>query len=62
MTATSDGTTKVLRAWARNAPGYDKQIAFLERIWLSGSRLLLMTRYLAVAAVVPFRPGPWRMS
>jgi len=44
MTATPDETTKVLRAWERNAPGYDKQIAFLEKIWLSGSREWLGAR------------------
>jgi ubiquinone/menaquinone biosynthesis C-methylase UbiE len=38
MTATPDETAKVLRAWEKSAPGYDKQIAFFERIWFGGGR------------------------
>jgi ubiquinone/menaquinone biosynthesis C-methylase UbiE len=38
MTATSDETAKVLRAWEKSAPSYDKQITFLEKIWFSGAR------------------------
>ena len=44
MTAPSDETAKVLRAWEKSAPGYDRQIAFLERNWLSGSRAWLGAR------------------
>ncbi|MDY7087418.1 MAG: methyltransferase domain-containing protein [Actinomycetota bacterium] len=44
MTTTSDETAKVLRAWEKSAPGYDKQIAFLEKIWFSGGRQWLGAR------------------
>jgi ubiquinone/menaquinone biosynthesis C-methylase UbiE len=44
MTTTNDPTAKVLRAWEKNAPTYDKQIAFLERIWFGGGREWLGTR------------------
>jgi len=45
MTTTHDDeTAKVLRAWEKSAPGYDKQIAFLEKSWLSGSREWLGAR------------------
>jgi ubiquinone/menaquinone biosynthesis C-methylase UbiE len=44
MTTTSDETAKVLRAWEKSAPGYDKQIAFLEKIWFGGSREWLGAR------------------
>jgi ubiquinone/menaquinone biosynthesis C-methylase UbiE len=44
MTATSDETAKVLRAWEKSAPGYDKQIAFFERIWFGGARQWLGAR------------------
>jgi len=44
MTATSDETAKVLRAWEKSAPGYDKQIAFLEKVWFSGGREWLGAR------------------
>jgi ubiquinone/menaquinone biosynthesis C-methylase UbiE len=44
MTATSDETAKVLRAWEKTAPGYDKQITFLEKIWFSGGREWLGAR------------------
>jgi ubiquinone/menaquinone biosynthesis C-methylase UbiE len=44
MTATSDETAKVLRAWEKSAPGYDKQIAFFERIWFGGGREWLGAR------------------
>jgi ubiquinone/menaquinone biosynthesis C-methylase UbiE len=44
MTATSDETTKVLRAWEKNAPGYDKQIAFFEKVWFGGARQWLGAR------------------
>jgi len=35
---TTDDTAKVLRAWEKSAPGYDKQIAFFEKIWFGGGR------------------------
>jgi ubiquinone/menaquinone biosynthesis C-methylase UbiE len=41
---TTDDTAKVLRAWEKNAPGYDKQIAFLEKIWFGGGREWLGAR------------------
>jgi ubiquinone/menaquinone biosynthesis C-methylase UbiE len=44
MTATPDETTKVLRAWEKNAPGYDQQIAFFEKTWFGGGRAWLGTR------------------
>jgi ubiquinone/menaquinone biosynthesis C-methylase UbiE len=31
-------TARQKRVWDKTAPGYDKQIAFLERIWLAGGR------------------------
>jgi len=43
MTSTDD-TAKVLRAWEKSAPGYDKQIAFFERVWFSGGRQWLASR------------------
>ncbi|MEU4220525.1 methyltransferase domain-containing protein [Actinoplanes sp. NPDC026623] len=44
MTATPDETAKVLRAWEKSAPGYDKQIAFFEKIWFGGGRQWLGAR------------------
>lgn len=44
MTATPDETSKVLRAWEKNAPGYDRQIALFERIWFTGGREWLGAR------------------
>jgi ubiquinone/menaquinone biosynthesis C-methylase UbiE len=44
MTAKTDETAKVLRAWEKSAPGYDKQIAFFERIWFGGGREWLGAR------------------
>ena len=44
MTTTSDDTAKVLRAWEKSAPGYDKQIAFFEKIWFGGGRQWLGAR------------------
>jgi ubiquinone/menaquinone biosynthesis C-methylase UbiE len=44
MTTANDPTTKVLRTWDKNAPTYDKQIAFLERIWFTGGREWLGAR------------------
>jgi ubiquinone/menaquinone biosynthesis C-methylase UbiE len=41
---TTDDTAKVLRAWEKSAPGYDKQIAFLEKIWFGGGREWLAAR------------------
>jgi ubiquinone/menaquinone biosynthesis C-methylase UbiE len=41
---TTDDTAKVLRAWEKSAPGYDKQIAFLEKIWFGGGREWLGAR------------------
>jgi ubiquinone/menaquinone biosynthesis C-methylase UbiE len=44
MTATPDETAKVLRAWEKSAPSYDKQIALLEKIWFGGGREWLGAR------------------
>ncbi|GAA4722516.1 class I SAM-dependent methyltransferase [Phytohabitans rumicis] len=44
MNATPDETAKVLRAWEKTAPGYDKQIAIFERIWFGGGREWLGAR------------------
>jgi ubiquinone/menaquinone biosynthesis C-methylase UbiE len=44
MTATHDETDKVLRAWEKSAPGYDKQIAFFEKVWFGGGREWLGAR------------------
>src|SRR5215208_3877586 len=41
---TTDDTAKVLRAWEKSAPGYDKQIAFFEKIWFGGGREWLGAR------------------
>ncbi|HEU5109722.1 MAG TPA: methyltransferase domain-containing protein [Micromonosporaceae bacterium] len=38
MTARPDETAKVLRTWEKNAPSYDTQIAFFERVWFRGGR------------------------
>jgi len=39
-----DQTAKVLRAWEKTAPSYDKQIAFFEKIQLGGGREWLGAR------------------
>jgi len=39
-----DQTAKVLRAWEKTAAGYDKQIAFFEKIWFGGGREWLGAR------------------
>jgi ubiquinone/menaquinone biosynthesis C-methylase UbiE len=44
MSTTQDQTAKVRRVWEKGAPGYDKQIAFFERIWLGGGRQWLGAR------------------
>lgn len=44
MTTANDQTAKVLRAWEKTAPSYDKQIAFFERIQFSGGREWLGAR------------------
>jgi len=44
MSAAQDQTAKVLRAWEKSAPGYDKQIALLERVWFAGGREWLAAR------------------
>lgn len=41
---TNDDTAKVLRAWEKSAPGYDKQIAFFEKVWFGGAREWLGAR------------------
>jgi ubiquinone/menaquinone biosynthesis C-methylase UbiE len=38
VTASHDETAKVLRVWEKTAPGYDKQIAFFEKIQFGGGR------------------------
>ncbi|MEV4279165.1 class I SAM-dependent methyltransferase [Actinoplanes xinjiangensis] len=40
----SEGAMKARQVWDRAAPGYDRQIAFLERFWFSGGREWLGTR------------------
>jgi ubiquinone/menaquinone biosynthesis C-methylase UbiE len=44
VTTKPNETAKVLRAWEKSAPGYDRQIAFLERIWFGGGRQWLGAR------------------
>jgi ubiquinone/menaquinone biosynthesis C-methylase UbiE len=44
VSTTRDRTAKVLRAWEKAAPDYDRQIAFTERIWLGGGRQWLGAR------------------
>jgi ubiquinone/menaquinone biosynthesis C-methylase UbiE len=44
VTTKPDETAKVLRAWEKSAPGYDKQIAFLERVSFGGGRQWLGAR------------------
>jgi len=39
-----DQTARVLRAWEKTAPSYDKQIAFFEKIWFGGGREWLGAR------------------
>jgi len=41
---TTDDTAKVLRAWEKSAPGYDRQMDFLEKIWFRGGRGWLAAR------------------
>jgi len=41
---TTDDTAKVLRAWEKSAPGYDRQMDFLEKIWFRGGREWLAAR------------------
>ena len=41
---TTDDTAKVLRAWEKSAPGYDRQIALFEKIWFGGAREWLGAR------------------
>ena len=40
----SPRTTKARRVWDKTAPGYDRQIAFLERHWFTGGREWLGAR------------------
>jgi len=44
VSTTQDQTAKVRRVWEKGAPGYDKQIAFFERIWFGGGRQWLGAR------------------
>jgi ubiquinone/menaquinone biosynthesis C-methylase UbiE len=44
MTTANDPTAKVLRAWEKNAPIYDRQITFLEKLWFGGGREWLGSR------------------
>jgi len=44
VNAKPDETAKVLRVWEKTAPGYDKQIAFFEKIWFGGGREWLGAR------------------
>ncbi|MGN9909947.1 class I SAM-dependent methyltransferase [Phytohabitans sp. LJ34] len=44
VTTANEQTVKVLRTWEKNAPSYDRQIAFFERVWFGGGRQWLATR------------------
>lgn len=44
MSTTPDQTAKVRRVWDKSAPGYDRQIVLLEKIWFGGSREWLGAR------------------
>lgn len=44
MNTHEDETAKVLRVWERTAPGYDRQIAFFEKIQFGGGRQWLGAR------------------
>ena len=44
MSTTQDQSAKVRRVWEKGAPGYDKQIAFFEKIWFGGGRQWLGAR------------------
>jgi ubiquinone/menaquinone biosynthesis C-methylase UbiE len=44
VTTGNEQTAKVLRTWEKNAPSYDKQIAFVERFWIGGGRQWLGAR------------------
>lgn len=44
MTTANDQTAKVLRVWEKTAPGYDRQIAFFEKIQFAGGRQWLGAR------------------
>lgn len=44
MTTPNDETAKVLRTWEKNAPSYDRQIAFLDRVLFAGGRQWLGAR------------------
>jgi ubiquinone/menaquinone biosynthesis C-methylase UbiE len=44
VTAANEQTAKVLRAWEKTAPSYDKQIAFFEKIQFGGGREWLGAR------------------
>jgi hypothetical protein len=65
VTTKPDETAKVLRAWEKSAPGYDKQIAFLERVWFGGGRQWLGAReHVAIfvgfeVAVPHLKPAWW---
>jgi ubiquinone/menaquinone biosynthesis C-methylase UbiE len=44
VTDPDERTAKVRRVWERNAPSYDRQIAFLDRVWFGGGRQWLGAR------------------
>ncbi|WP_239124192.1 class I SAM-dependent methyltransferase [Rhizocola hellebori] len=44
MTTPSEETAKVKQVWEKHAPGYDRQIAFLERVQFGGGRQWLGAR------------------
>jgi ubiquinone/menaquinone biosynthesis C-methylase UbiE len=44
VSTAQDQTAKVRRVWEKGAPGYDRQIAFFERIWFGGGRQWLGAR------------------
>lgn len=44
MSTANDPTAKVLRAWEKNAPVYDRQIALLDKLWFGGGREWLGAR------------------
>lgn len=52
-------TDKQRRVWDRNAPGYDKQIAYFERVWFSGGRDWLCSRARGRTLEVAVGTGSW---
>ena len=44
VTRQQDETAKVLAAWEKSAPSYDRQIVFFEKVWFGGGREWLGAR------------------